>query len=160
MKKTVLIKSYEDLEKFISKNDLIVNENVMDNLEDKEDYLIIKEENQLLLMMEYLKESICYFNAEWLSEYLTVPEDIISKMQQTMYEESNQALLNLIKNEYTLSEIANDALSVDGFGHFFNGYDGEVYEIEDKAYNTYYIVHDFCFYLPDEIDHEEVTYNE
>jgi len=102
----------------------------------KEDYLVESQEDMLWafntsFVMQHLKEDI---KADLNTFYAEQMENSLAKMQERMWEGAN----GLIKGITNWEEMIIEGASVDGYGHFLNGYDGNEYEFEFDG-ETYYI---------------------
>ena len=87
-------------------------------------------------MIEYVKENIWAFSSDFLANYTGIPADIIRTYQEKYYEDANDRLLEMFDGK--LEEIASDAATLDGYGHFFNSYDGTEEEITHNG-QIYYV---------------------
>lgn len=76
---------------------------------------------------DYILESICYFNPEFLAAHTNGLDAKVIKLIQRGYEESNAALISLIED---IDHFIEDAISADGLGHFLNSYDEELCYLE------------------------------
>ena len=75
---------------------------------------------------EYIKQSVWAFNASFLASHISALEaEDVERLRGDTCESCNDALLKLIDDFDTFVE---DAMSVDGMGHFLSQYDGDVIE--------------------------------
>ena len=103
---------------------------------DGQEYLIVNEEEKEKELDAYIRSSIWAFKASFLSGFLNIEEKHIKTMQEAMNEDCNDIFLKLLNND--LSWFIQDAVKVDGAGHFLSGYDGNEIELEGNffAYRT------------------------
>lgn len=84
--------------------------------------------------LEYIKDSVWAFRAEFILEECGLPYQLAPAIQAYQNEEcegANDALLSLIEKTCGLESFAESAISADGRGHFLSSYDGEENEEGD-----------------------------
>lgn len=86
---------------------------------------------------EYIKESLWAFNASFLSEQTDLPKSVFTGLQSE-YESSNDAILDLVNKCGDFDSLVDDAISIDGWEHFLNGYDGAGSQFSFNG-TTYYV---------------------
>jgi hypothetical protein len=92
-------------------------------------------------MLDYVKDSVWAFNAEFIVEQCDLPFELaecLSGYTADKCESANEALLALVEKCTTLESFAQAAAQADGRGHFLSGYDGEEMEAQIDG-ETYYI---------------------
>ena len=88
--------------------------------------------------LEYIKESVWAFNADFIAgeigNYDLKPaiEALIEEC-----EDGNDGIMALIESFTTIEDFAQNAISADGRGHFISSYDGEEYETEYNGMDYY-----------------------
>lgn len=75
---------------------------------------------------EYIEETLCYFNPDFLAEHSNMPESVFSHLASTGFDD-NEAYKCIIHN---IDDFVDDAINADGRGHFLSSYDGEEVEID------------------------------
>lgn len=112
----------------------------------RQTYLVGTDEEADAAIVEYCKDSIWAFNADFLCEVCGLPSelaDCLKGYQEAECEGANDALLALVEKCSDLDTFARKAASADGRGHFLSGYDGNEHEItaEDAEGErvTYYV---------------------
>ena len=106
-----------------------------ERLIDREDYLVLTDEEADEKAKEYIKDSAWAFNASFLANFTDLPEEVFTAMQGKC-ESSNDAILKLIeRSEGGLDRFIEEAISADGRGHFMSSYDGE--EAEEGQFFIY-----------------------
>ena len=99
-----------------------------------EDYLVYTDDEADEAVYDYIKESVCFFRSDFISAHTEVNEEVIKKLQE-LHEDSNEAIMSLIKDfDYFVS----DAVCADGRGHFIASYDHEENQQTING-NDYYI---------------------
>jgi phage terminase Nu1 subunit (DNA packaging protein) len=68
-------------------------------------------------------DSLWAFNADYLTDYIPLPANIISLIQREMSEDCNEAFKELLGDK--LDSFIDDAISADGRAHFMNTYDDQ-----------------------------------
>jgi hypothetical protein len=94
------------------------------------EYLVLTDEEADERAKDYIEDSIWAFNSWFLSKHTGLDEDIISHLQDKC-EGANDVLLNAIKD---INAFIDEAIGVDGRGHFMCSYDGCEYDL-----NGFYI---------------------
>lgn len=89
---------------------------------DGAEYLVLTDSEADERAKEYIKDSIWAFNASFLSGFTGQPEEVFTALSG-LCEGANDAILGMIGNRF--DELADDAIRLDGRGHFIAGYDGE-----------------------------------
>lgn len=107
---------------------------------DGAEYAIGTDDDADEAVTEAIKQSLCYFNASWISEHLdpVLPVEAIKAIQEG-YESSNETLLELIEKLGDFEDFVQDSIDTDGRGHFLSGYDGE--EIETEYNDVMYYIY-------------------
>lgn len=78
---------------------------------------------------EYVLDTICYFDSNFLSDFCVLPSNAIKILQENMNEsELNDVLLDLIHDN--LDDLVESAIGLDGYGHFLSHYDGVMIETD------------------------------
>lgn len=117
-------KKLKALAQFLDEKDL----DEVQNLIDREDYLVLTDEEADEKAHEEILNSIWAFKAEFLSAHSSLDAETISIIQQAKYEDANEPLKRMIND---LDHFINDAISSDGRGHFMNSYDDHENEQND-----------------------------
>lgn len=93
----------------------------------RQEYLVLTDDEADDRAKEDITESLWAFNASWIVDYLPngVTEEVIETLQPQC-EDANPAILSMIGDR--IGELVEDAIAVDGRGHFMNTYDGEEHE--------------------------------
>ena len=107
---------------------------------DKE-YWVMTEEEANAAAKESILDAVWFFNPNFICahnskidrEYL---EPAIKGLQENLYENSNDIILGFIDD---IDHFVEDAISVDGRGHFLNTYDGA--ENEEEIDGTLYFIY-------------------
>jgi len=89
-------------------------------------------------VIEYIKDSLWAFNASFLSSYTNLPLEVFEALQPQC-ENANEAILCIIEKNGSIEDFAQEAISIDGRGHFLSGWDGVEYEyyINGEYYYVY-----------------------
>ena len=107
---------------------------------DGTDYNVLTDEEATEEVTDYIKESVCYFNPNFLASQ-TGLDEVIFEALCSLDEKANEAILALIENTCGLEEFVSEAVFADGRGHFLNHYNGDELEAEvDGEYYYIYIV--------------------
>ena len=80
-----------------------------------------------------IEDMLWAFDASWLAGY-TGLHKVVFEALSGGYENSNEAIMALINNAGSMAEFVQDAMDVDGRGHFVANYDGEEIELENDYY--------------------------
>ena len=115
-----------------------------ENVDVKTDCIYIgTNEDMLENAKNYIDDTLCYFNTEFLEEFINLPDsryeerlEIIEALKN-IYESSNSAFRVLIGEN--MDDFINKAIEADGLGHFVSSYDGELYSIEINNTTYYYV---------------------
>ncbi len=101
------------------------------------DWICLSDEQADEMAKDYILESVWAFNPSFLSAHTEIDEEIF-KMLQDKCEDSNDAILRMIKD---IDHFVQDAIISDGRGHFISSYDGEEHEqfINDNWFYCYRI---------------------
>lgn len=107
---------------------------------DGEEYAIGTDDDADNAALEYIKESVWAFNAEFIADEIG-HHDLLPaiKALNEMCEDGNDGILALIEAFTTIDSFVESAISADGRGHFLSSYDGE--EIEIEYANEYYYIY-------------------
>jgi len=102
-----------------------------------EDWICLSDEEADERAEEYILDSVWAFNPSFLSWHTDIDEEVF-KLLQDKCEDSNDAILRMIKDQDYFVENAIDS---DGRGHFISGYDGVEHEqyINNNFYYCYRI---------------------
>lgn len=74
------------------------------------------------------------FNAEFLCHYVPLSTDQIKHVQSA---EGYEAIGYLVLAHGQIDELIEDMISLDGYGHYFNHYDGEEIELQNVNYRMF-----------------------
>lgn len=88
--------------------------------------LVLTEDESLVRATEIIKNSISYFEPEYLANKTGLPEETFEGL-----EGKDDVVLKIIESQMPLSEFIKDAVKYEGYGPFISGYDGEQYEYGD-----------------------------
>ena len=100
-------------------------------------YLVLTDEDAYDICGTYIIDNIWAFNSEFVYNYIkpNIPIKILKNLQLQEYENCNELIFHLIED---FDKFVDDAICVDGRGHFISSYDGK--EIEETIGDeTYYI---------------------
>ena len=110
--------------------ELDIDKDDLENVMDKEDYLILTDEEADEKAAECVKESIWAFNASFLSGETGIDEEVFTAIQKNdRCESNNPAILSLVEANGGLDSFIENAISADGRGSFLTTYDGNEIEI-------------------------------
>ena len=84
-----------------------------------EEYMVLTDAEAQDKVAEYIKETVWAFNPDFLALHSGIDREVFEKLQESC-ESANEALLKLIKN---FDDFVEDAVRIDGRGHFLAGYD-------------------------------------
>lgn len=99
-------------------------------------YIVMTDREADRAARDSIFETVWAFRPEFLEKYTVKGVNAHTlKLLQQRYEDSNTAILNLIRNK---KDLVCDAIQTDGRGHFLSGYDGKEHEVEHNG-TTYYI---------------------
>lgn len=104
--------------------------------DDTTGYIICTDEEADELAYEYIADSIWAFNPSFLFAHTGVDSGTLKTMQESLCEDANEAITAMIKDfDYFVEE----AVRMDGRGHFLAGYDHEEHEVKvgDKTFYIY-----------------------
>lgn len=106
---------------------------------DGNEYAIGDDEEADDATLEYIKESVWAFNADFIAgEIGNYDLKPAIEALQALCEDGNDGIMALIEAFTTIEDFAQNAISADGRGHFISSYDGEENEIEYNG-TDYYI---------------------
>lgn len=103
---------------------------------DETGYIVCTDEEADELAYEYIADSVWAFNPSFLFAHTGVDSGTLKKMQESLCEDANEAITAMIKDfDYFVEE----AVRMDGRGHFLAGYDHEEHEVKvgDKTFYIY-----------------------
>jgi hypothetical protein len=105
----------------------------------EEYYLVCTDEEADVAVTESIKESAWAFRSEFLANFTSLPEEVFTALQDKC-EGANEPILKLIdRTDGGLKAFVEEAVSVDGRGHFLAQYDGQ--ELEVKVGKEYYFIY-------------------
>lgn len=96
------------------------------NLGDME-FLVLTDNEADNMAKEYIKETIWAFSSWFLSKHTNIDEEIIQHLQDKC-EGANEPLLRSIID---IDAFIDEAIGLDGRGHFMSTYDGQETELND-----------------------------
>lgn len=96
---------------------------------DGTDYRVLTEDEANEELTDYIKDSICYFNPNFLACQTGLDEVVFDALCSLEYK-GKEAILTLVENTCGLEELIEEAILADGRGHFLNSYNGEELEAE------------------------------
>jgi hypothetical protein len=130
MEKTIEQSKIEALAKHLGEDN-----DEAEHLIDREDYLVLTDEEADEKAKENIKQSAWAFNASFLADFTDLPEEVFTAMQDKC-ESSNDTVLKLIeRSEGGFDRFVEEAIDADGRGHFMNSYDGK--EAEEGKFFIY-----------------------
>ena len=99
------------------------------------EYYVLTDEEADELAKEYIRDTAWAFNAWFILDHIEkdIPEEAIKKIQE-LYEGANEAIIAMIDD---FDAFVDDAIGIDGRGHFLSSYDGA--ENEQGEYFIYRI---------------------
>lgn len=104
------------------------------------DYVVYDDDEADNAAREYIQDSLWAFNKSFLNDYSeairNIPDKDWKDISGKLCESFNDAVKAMIGDN--LEDMMDDAISMDGRGHFISFYDGEENEIEVNG-ETYYI---------------------
>jgi hypothetical protein len=105
------------------------------------DYLVLTDSEANEKVEEYIENTLWAFNPNFLSSVTGLDKIVFEVLQDHCTCEGTNEATKLILDaaEISISEVAEEAIKLDGRGHFLNNYDGE--EIEVYADGEYY----YCY---------------
>lgn len=120
-------------------------ENLCDNIfesESGEEYMVLTDDEADIEVENRIRESLWAFNADFILKHMSAyrnttakqDKDIIfalEQMQRTLCETANELVYALIED---YEQFVEDAIEIDGRGHFISMYDGE-----ENEQNGFYI---------------------
>jgi hypothetical protein len=105
----------------------------------RNDYLVLTDEEADEKAKEYILDSLWAFNASFIAYHTDLDEEVIQAIHDNgKCESNNDTIHNLIKKLGDLDDFVSDAISADGRGHFLSSYDGNENE-ETVNGTTFYI---------------------
>ena len=114
-----------DTESILLANFLEIDIDEAQSLIDKDDYLVLTDEQADKVVRDYIKETVWAFNPSFLSKHTGVDEEIFTNLAERC-EANNKSYLRMIKD---LDEFIEQAVSADGRAHFMSSYDGNEHEV-------------------------------
>src|SRR5277367_6558951 len=114
---------------------------------DGRDYLVCTEEEASAKCEEYIQENLWAFNLSFLCSYMDCVKNLEGKpfadfkiafmeIQSKMSEDCNPIFSILVGENF--DRLVENAIGLDGRGHFLSPYDGREHEIEHEG-QTFYI---------------------
>ena len=103
---------------------------------DETGYIICTDEEADELAYEYIADSVWAFTPSFLSAHTGVDSGTFRTLQESLCENANEAITAMIKD---FDHFVDDAVSIDGRGHFLAQYDHEEHEVKvgDKTFYIY-----------------------
>lgn len=114
--------------------------NVDDLSSERDDYLVLTDEEANDKAREYIEDSIWAFNADFIIEECGLDfsgVDSLRAMQEKSCESANDFIRSIIENTCGIESFVESAISADGRGHFLSTYDGEENEVSIKGETLY-----------------------
>lgn len=93
-------------------------------------YIVLTDDEADEAVADYIKESIWAFRPSFLKDYCDLSQEILEHLQDKC-ESVNDLILSHINN---MDELIEEAVSLDGRGHFLASYDGH-----ENEHNNYFI---------------------
>jgi hypothetical protein len=93
------------------------------------EFNVMTEETREEQITEYIKESLWAFNSNFLADQTDLPEEVF-KILSEKCESGNEPILKLVEKTCGLSELVEEAIRYDGYGHFLSPYDGNEEEMQ------------------------------
>lgn len=102
-----------------------------DNMSGTNHFDVHTEDSREEAVREYIEASAWAFSTWFIADHTSdsVTMDVIEILQEKC-EGANEAILQLIEGGTGLETFIEDAVILDGYGHFLSNYDGEEHEIE------------------------------
>jgi hypothetical protein len=122
-------------------NDNLIEVLPIDEDEERENYIVLTDEEADAKTSDYIKDSLWAFNAEFILSECQLDlsgSDSLRNMQEKSCEGANDFIYSLIDRTCGIDEFIQDAIRADGRGHFINSYDGNESE-ETIDGETFYI---------------------
>ena len=91
------------------------------------EYLVLTDEEANNWAKEYIRETVWAFSSWFLSQHTDIDEEIIQHLQDKC-EGANELLLRSIID---FDAFVDEAISIDGRGHFMSSYDGHENELNE-----------------------------
>lgn len=91
------------------------------------EYLVLTDEEADNWAKEYIRETVWAFSSWFLSKHTDIDEEIIQHLQDKC-EGANEPLLRSIID---FDDFVDEAISIDGRGHFMSSYDGHENELNE-----------------------------
>ena len=91
------------------------------------EYLVLSDCEADQLTGERIQESLWAFNSHFLARMTELPVDVFACLSE-QYEKANEPIKMLIEKTCGLQELVNEAIAIDGRGHFLADYDHEEHE--------------------------------
>lgn len=99
------------------------------------EFLVLTDDEADQKTADYIRESICFFNSDFIAYHTVLDSEAIQAICKDKYEDINPALIALIGDG--MQDFIDDAIGADGRGHFLSSYDGN--EIEIGEYFIYQV---------------------
>lgn len=96
------------------------------------EYLVLTDEEADEAATEDIRQSLWAFVPSYLADWLGIPEEVISAIQQQMYEDASPVFEKMLGDDF--DTFAAEAYGTDGRGHFLAGYDSEEIELGNGLY--------------------------
>ena len=107
------------------------------------EYKIYTEDEANYKVADYIEDSLWAFTPSFLSSVTGVDSEVFEAIQANgRCEDNNEAIKSILDaTDTSICEVAEEAISWDGRGHYLNSYDGNEYEVYvDGEY--YYLYRD------------------
>lgn len=107
---------------------------------DNDDYRVLTDEEAKEALIEYVKDSLWAFKAEFILAECGLDlsgAESLRQMQEKSCESANPFILSLVENCTDIETFAEAAENADGRGHFLSSYDGEETEVTVKLPEGY-----------------------
>jgi|WetSurMetagenome_2_1015567.scaffolds.fasta_scaffold59244_2 hypothetical protein len=101
------------------------------------DYVVYTDEEADEACAERIKEDLWAFNSDFLSGATGLPSMVFKKLGE-LCENGNEAVLAIVEKTCGLDHVVQQAIGIDGRGHFLSSYDGNENEQEFGGI-TFYI---------------------
>ena len=99
-------------------------------------YIVYDDNEADLACAERIREDLWAFNYDFLCEYSSaianIPKKSFRELQEKLCESFNDAILAMVGDR--LADLIEDAIGLDGRGHFLSGYDEHEFELIGNYY--------------------------
>jgi len=102
-----------------------------------ENYEVLTDDEATERAGNYIKDSLWAFNASFLANYTNLDICIFEALSEKC-EDTNDSVLSLIESTGDINDFVDEAIAIDGRGHFISSYDSDENEITHNK-ETYYI---------------------